>query len=730
MAAPPILSGSTIPYRLKNNGFLPTQVGSGSLQLWLDSSDINVNGVRPVEGQQLNSWNDKSGLGQNVTGGSIKPIYQAGGVYFSGGAGFTTSLSDSLANETIFIVVKYSGSTFYGQSLLYPASSGGRLFYIRNNTLVSQVFGSETLLSYGTTSTSNINLVCSLKNNVDTSVTHFIDGSNVAKSVITYSGSSITYLGTDNYLGTVSLTGTIYEVICYNSALSSIERQQVESYLAWKWNIKLNTFLPNQLLGLDLWLDSSDLGQDGSFVSTWPNKSSVPHSVTTGPGPTPPTTLPTGVYFTGGSGFYTDYLINSTTTDETIFIVFQYANVANDRFILYKNSAQGKTIYINTGNVLTTLGPTQSLIGGTTTTNSLVLITTRNTFTSGIFEQFVNGTFATSRTGLTYNETAGMLIGTDNFIGLNNLEGYISEIIIYKASLSDTNRQKVENYLAVKWNLNRVLSSIVPTSISGLQIWLDATDINGNGEILNNYSMTSWANKSSSGITILQTGSGYPVSSNKSVIFSGTSGFTTTYTKGANETVFAILTPTSMSAIMNILYPSIAGNRNLYIQSSKLITNSSVGGLSNGTISISNITLITTQIKAGIDIYQYINGYPFNSTRTAQTPTTGTTYIGIDTTNTAGFIGTINELIIYNTALSDTDRQNIESYLTKKWIPSPSNLPISHPYYYNNISANTSYILSALPRNINGSNAFNSNNYPLISNNFRTSLGLTFKSFP
>jgi len=296
MAAPPILYGSTIPYRIKNNGFLPTQVGSGSLQLWLDSSDINVNGVRPIEGQTLNSWNDKSGLGNNVTAGSTKPTYQAGAVNFSALSYFQTSLSDVLANETIFIVVKYSGSN---NILLYPIDDYGRFLSIKNNTLVTQPNNSDINLSYGTTSTSNINLVCTVRDIYNLS--HYIDGLNVATTAVgIYSGTDITWLGN-------GLTGTIYEVICYSSVLNSVERQQVESYLAWKWNIKLNTFLPNQLPNLELWLDSRDLAQNGSTVSVWPDKSGNSHSVVATT--TAPTTTSTGVYFTLGAGLITDYII-------------------------------------------------------------------------------------------------------------------------------------------------------------------------------------------------------------------------------------------------------------------------------------------------------------------------------------------------------------------------------------------------------------------------------------
>ena len=33
-------------------------------------------------------------------------------------------------------------------------------------------------------------------------------------------------------------TGTVYEIVCYSRVLTSIERQQIEGYFAWKWGLK------------------------------------------------------------------------------------------------------------------------------------------------------------------------------------------------------------------------------------------------------------------------------------------------------------------------------------------------------------------------------------------------------------------------------------------------------------------------------------------------------------
>ena len=33
-------------------------------------------------------------------------------------------------------------------------------------------------------------------------------------------------------------TGNVYEIVCYSRVLTSIERQQIEGYFAWKWGLK------------------------------------------------------------------------------------------------------------------------------------------------------------------------------------------------------------------------------------------------------------------------------------------------------------------------------------------------------------------------------------------------------------------------------------------------------------------------------------------------------------
>jgi hypothetical protein len=85
-----------------------------------------------------------------------------------------------------------------------------------------------------------------------------------------------------------------------------------------------------------------------------------------------------------------------------------------------------------------------------------------------------------------------------------------------------------------------------------------------------------------------------------------------------------------------------------------------------------------TNTGVGTNAIPYANG-------TAQTTRVGTTvsFTGLEIGNGSGnggpWSGYIAEVLIYNSVLSDTDRQTIEGYLAWKW-GLQSNLPVDHTY--------------------------------------------------
>ena len=87
-------------------------------------------------------------------------------------------------------------------------------------------------------------------------------------------GSNQLTLGGDGWGSPYMQRSQIAEVIVYNRVLDVVERQQVESYLWWKW---MQSMPPFPTTGLQLWLDASDAAtfsySSGSVVSEWRDKS-------------------------------------------------------------------------------------------------------------------------------------------------------------------------------------------------------------------------------------------------------------------------------------------------------------------------------------------------------------------------------------------------------------------------------------------------------------------------
>ena len=289
-------------------------------------------------------------------------------------------------------------------------------------------------------------------------------------------------------------------------------------------------------------------------------------------------------------------------------------------------------------------------------------------------------------------------------------------------------------------------SPFYPNQLSDLAIWLDGTDVLGNGTILiPGDSIPTWVNKAPNSITVTQTGlnGAAPICNDTSdgVLFinpnsdSGNSGFNTTYGGGyINETIFILLNnnnSTNPSDKYTLLCPSVSGGRQL----SLLSNSSAISRLNTERFSVDTVlvagdvttgvnTLVTQKNSLNLNVFHYINGLQIQSGEIPEGGITigGTTVIGTNNYQNQGFNGNISEIIIYSNALSDSDRQKVESYLFWKWNTftlDPSNpyttqAYSNQAYLYPNINSN---LIPPIPRNLfSGLPTLDSNNYPLIKN--------------
>jgi hypothetical protein len=305
--------------------------------------------------------------------------------------------------------------------------------------------------------------------------------------------------------------------------------------------------------------------------------------------------------------------------------------------------------------------------------------------------------------------------GTSGGVIYDSLNGDIGEIIIYNAALSDTDRASVESYLIAKWGIT---PAPVPQTIAGLQLWLDASDAStlydattGGSLVAADGGVARWEDKSGNARHATQgTSANRParktaVQGGKDVLrFDGSndslsipsSTETFKFLHSADSTVFVVLTrsTTDNSAIIdNCDDGSSAVGFSLRFLDGSGTSDVLVHRIRRGVSATSALSNVSANgfMPSGWSVLSSV-GRPGNATAsnrssmrlnsgTAVTNNTDTN--AVSTSNAANDLcigrfvtspsanthgGDIAEIIIYNSALSDTDRAAVESYLIAKWV--------------------------------------------------------------
>jgi hypothetical protein len=279
-----------------------------------------------------------------------------------------------------------------------------------------------------------------------------------------------------------SWRGHLCEVLIYSSVLSSNDRQQVELYLAEKWNLRTSlstsnamrlyeslspVFNPSLIPGCSLWLDALDINAlvlSGSSVTQWNDKS--------GNGRNAVGNIGTGTYSTTGLNSRPTVQITSSgnmissvpagtfSNGIAVFVVFQKtgANNTTDTIVArtVTNTPAPLDIYTRSVDAVTR---THRLVGtgsgawaneedvtglARRTSPTIWSVTVYSTSPTTWLE-YLNGTPTTyTITGTaSYGDTATTFqIGTraDNVTKMN---GNISEIIAYNVSSFSTSQQQL-----------------------------------------------------------------------------------------------------------------------------------------------------------------------------------------------------------------------------------------------------------------------------------------------
>ena len=565
-----------------------------------------------------------------------------------------------------------------------------------------------------------------------------------------------------------AINGEIAELIVYVGTISTSQQQQIEGYLAWKWGISLNPshpyasvnqntplypnvpytylpyaqsspeFTPLLLPGCICWLDGADPNgtgtppTNGTSLTSWKDKSVSNFSFTS-----------------SGSAYSTTALnglpgINLSTN----FFGYDPGSAQNNwQEVFAVGIWTGGSTFTSFNGFVTSsvnsdggLGGGILFIGNSGTTD---WYTIGNTYAT----PFINGTqtytaiptvqapFQVRTFSATAVNLRGLRFGVDRSFTDRIWQGFISEVICYNTALTSTQRYKVEAYLAKKWKLTSVLNrqniyasgsylsfatvpvmpslpmrlaaqnnKFLPTQISGLQLWLDASD---RGSItLSGTSVTQWNDKSGLGNNVLNSYISGTLTYGTNNISSGSSSYfyapvDSRRSTAPNLQVFIIYRWLNSTAGTNQgLWGDDDGGWNRLQLLSFPATSQDAYGLSLGAANAANVATTTNTSNilgtsntiiyhASYNAYTTNGSFVFLNGTTAatftdtapspQTSLTNTWFSAIGPNNDLPSQIRFSEILMYNTTLTDAQRQQLEGYFAWKWGLKTS-LPAGHPF--------------------------------------------------
>jgi len=636
--------------------------------------------------------------------------------------------------ETAFVVLSLNSTV--SQDIISGSDSGDReYFYNGTNLALGAIDGTYvtnggnvtqntlTMLTY-TTDSANTNFYTNATQEGYNSTT--LAFPSVGYTTIGFNG-----LNSNNYLN-----GSISEVLIYNRVLSQDERQNIEGYLAWKWGLQpvipqthpyvyappnVTHFNPTLIKNCVFWVDASDplnnntIPANNATINTWYDKSGQANNLIAVTGILAPTFSPAyinnlpAINFSNIAGLYTNPFPKSENV--TVLWVGQMNHSANAQGTIWGHYEIGNnTSQITLQRTLPTrvdfeTGNTSTSYFSSSYSPSLYSCTMKD----GLYitGQQINGAgtntinyTATSKTWTSGNAPVWVGINQDNS-STYFMDGYVSEILYYQRVLTPTEKQVAEGYLAWKYGLQSYLPSghpyqgikpkpnepttWTPTNIPNVSFWLDGADISGNLAI--GASVTQWNDKSSNHCNAIQ--------SNSTIAPLAQVGGGVYFDGATNELSFSdpnypILYSTG--SFFFVSTPSSSANTYFYASGNNagIIMNfgpnavSTFNFASNDNIIVSNtptpppVLLFNIIRKNNTYMNAYYQGEQaiFTTNATTNPSSVYMTSLGSGQ-GSAFFGGTIYEVLFFNVALTDNQRQVVEGYLAWKWNVT---LASSHPF--------------------------------------------------
>lgn len=633
-----------------------TQVrnASGVLSVikWIDQSGHNAHGTQTVA-----NWQPRY-LPNTVDG---KPAVRFDGVNDH----LSTSLPQIAGDKSIFVVQRRTSSTTgteisSGSSAgMFLANSGGaetegRLGIAHDISLdgCPNQFVLKSFIRSGAVQTLRVN---------DTVTQNGLSDSAGG----TYTVSSYNY----------AFGGDIVEILIYNRSLSDSERLSVESYLKSKWP---SSIFP--LSAMRLWLDAATInGADANqvrtvnstkYVQKWGDRRlNNAYAIQTNPDGQP--TYQSGslnkqatVRFDGVNDFLSSN-ISQTPGDHSIFVVHkrtstntgvEVSSTALSGFFLGNNQASETKGRLGIAHDLALPGGVgTAILKSYVRSNSVETLRVNKSITSSTIPDGAGGNYLISDPSWPF-------------------AGDIAEIIVYDRTLTDSERVNVENYLTTKWAISGVTLPVT----NGLRLLLEAdaidpTDSNQVRASNGSFYVKDWVDQSRNRFDAIQTSTTaqpayIPAASNQAAVVRF---------DGSND-------------VLNTNLPQIAGDKSLFViyrrtnltTGTEISSTAGVGFFSGNNSSFetvgrlgiahdlaiqgaTNTLALKSIVRSGTTLTLRLSR-TLNPLASASVPDSATGSYSISDA-LYPLAGDVAEVVIYNRALSDSERQAVEQYLTSKW---------------------------------------------------------------
>lgn len=681
---------------------------------------------------------DRSGTNNNATG-TATTVSQLNGLnvgVFSGTYNFNVStlFSNSLGGATVMMIYRPNTSGTGNGHPIFTTMLGANTHFFWVDGTHTESIGFSTVntiptgtFTFGTWALYGIHAISSIN-----STFVYKGGAQVYGN---FHGTKYTSQGYSINLGSGS--PALAEMVIYKASLSTLQRQSVEGYLAWKWGLStllpsyhpfytrkplfsdsVLDFSPSSIANMTLWIDAAD--------STTLTISS--------------TNIVTAVRDKSGNGNHSsnvtgNVIISSLNGNQTMYFSNSYIlgplNTPlvsrNYHFIgvsrVSSNGNNGRLLSlsrpgVNDYNVSDTfmfqyttspgLGRANSVYatGGTYDTNNFVTMSQNsNLIFAGINAQNISS-YTNGPTNTTNVNMWGLAQNAGNTGDFGSrLLGHIGEVLFYQSTLNSLQQQQAEGYLAWKWGLqtrlpdfhlfkNRpptrkdIISPFSPSTLFGGTImWIDGSKITGasgasltsltNYGTLPSYSMTGTATLSTFGLNNMNVINFNAGSTHAMSTINKTS------TLGSFTMAFVSRFNTGNSGGFFVF--DNGGNNAYSYQGATKRNFRWSGGYALGPNRAGadgawdiNVFAVSSQSQL---LYNY-NGtndgrnYDGYSASSSYAPY----YFGSGPGNTAQS-GQIAEFILFNSSFSQSTITQVEGYLAWKW-GLVSTLPITHPYRY------------------------------------------------